>query len=93
MSDSQRAPDGIDHFISVARRISGVPVLADHPAAEDDLYTIAGKLLAANENMARWLNRFVLLSRPGGRHAAMAASLELRNADANMVAFIPDNDQ
>ena len=59
-SDSQHALDSIDHFIGVARRISGAPALADRPGAAEDLYIIAGKLLKANENMTRWLHRFLL---------------------------------
>ena len=59
-SDSQHALDSIDHFIGVARRISGVPALADRPGVAEDLYIIAGKLLKANENMTRWLHRFLL---------------------------------
>jgi hypothetical protein len=61
LPDAQRALDSVDHFVSVGVEIAKVPILAQpqyRPAAED-LYQIAQKLLVANENMARWLNRFL----------------------------------
>jgi hypothetical protein len=55
----QQALNSIDHFIAVGRKMLEVPVLAQFPAAANDLYNIAQKLLTANENMARWLNHFL----------------------------------
>ncbi|MFI7642294.1 hypothetical protein [Nonomuraea sp. NPDC049400] len=53
--------DSIDRFIGIARDIANNPVLAmpQHRAMAEDLYQIANKLLIANENMVRWLNRFL----------------------------------
>ena len=61
MPNAQHALDSVDRFISVGGEIAKVPILAKpqyRPAAED-LYEIAQKLLVSNENMARWLNRFL----------------------------------
>ncbi|MGE5289432.1 MAG: hypothetical protein ACM3ML_19970 [Micromonosporaceae bacterium] len=60
--NSQPALDSVDHFIRIAGEIAKVPILArpEYRAAADDLYQIAQRLLVANENMARWLNRFLL---------------------------------
>lgn len=58
-SMSQHALDSIDRFIAVGHEISRAPVLDRSPAAAYDLYEIAQKLLVANENMAKWLNRFL----------------------------------
>lgn len=57
----QPALDSIDRFIRVGGEIAAVPLLAMPPyrAAADGLYEIARRLLDANENMARWLNRFL----------------------------------
>jgi hypothetical protein len=67
MSDAERAEiaeralDGFDRMVTVGREIAKVPILAmpQYRAAVEDLYEIAQKLLLANENMARWLNRFL----------------------------------
>jgi hypothetical protein len=61
LPDAQRALDSIDRFVSVGGEIAKVPILAmpQYRAAAEDLYEIAQKLLVANENMARWLNRFL----------------------------------
>jgi hypothetical protein len=57
---ADQALDSIDRFIGVAE-IANLPILAmpEYKAAADDLYQIAQKLLVANENMSRWLNRFL----------------------------------
>jgi hypothetical protein len=62
MPSSQPELDSIDRFISVGAEMAKVPILANpqYRAAADDLYQIARRLLDANENMARWLNRFLL---------------------------------
>ncbi len=62
LPSSEPALDSVDHFIRVAGDIAKIPILAmpQYRAAADDLYQIAQKLLVANENMARWLNRFLL---------------------------------
>lgn len=58
--NAHQALDSIDRFIGVAE-IANLPILAmpEYRAAADDLYQIAQKLLVANENMSRWLNRFL----------------------------------
>ncbi len=58
--DAQQALDSIDRFIGVAE-IANLPILSmpEYRAAANDLYQIAQKLLIANENMSRWLNRFL----------------------------------
>ena len=58
--DAQQALDSIDRFIGVAK-IANHPILSmpEYRAASNDLYQIAQKLLIANENMSRWLNRFL----------------------------------
>ena len=57
---ADQALDSNDRFIGVAE-IANLPILAmpEYKAAADDLYQIAQKLLVANENMSRWLNRFL----------------------------------
>jgi hypothetical protein len=59
---SQPALDSIDEFIKVGREMARVPLLMmpEYRVAAEGLYEIAQKLLDANENMARWLNRFLL---------------------------------
>jgi hypothetical protein len=59
---SQSGLDSIDRFIRVGGEMAKVPILANpqYRAAADDLYQIARRLLDANENMVRWLNRFLL---------------------------------
>lgn len=60
-SSSHPALDAVDEFIKVGSEIADIPILAepDYRSAAEDLYQIAKKLLAANETMARWLNRFL----------------------------------
>jgi hypothetical protein len=62
MPSSQPGLDSIDRFIRVGGEMAKVPILANpqYSAAADDLYQIARRLLDANENMVRWLNRFLL---------------------------------
>jgi hypothetical protein len=59
-SNADEALDSIDRFIGVAE-IANLEILAmpEYRAAVNDLYQIAQKLLVANENMTRWLNRFL----------------------------------
>jgi hypothetical protein len=59
--NSQVALDSVDRFIKVAAEIAKLPILGQphYKAVAEDLYKIAQKLLVANENMARWLNRFL----------------------------------
>jgi hypothetical protein len=60
-SEAQRALDSVDRFVKVGDAIAKIPILAmpEYRGAAEDLYQIAQKLLVANENMARWLNRFL----------------------------------
>jgi hypothetical protein len=55
------ALDSIDRFIAVAT-VANFPLLQmpEYQGAASDLYEISQKLLVANENMSRWLNRFLL---------------------------------
>jgi hypothetical protein len=59
--DQQDALDAVDEFLKIGVQLAKSPMLLEprfKPAAED-LYEIARRLLAANENMAKWLNRFL----------------------------------
>jgi hypothetical protein len=62
MASSHPALDSIDQFIRVGGEMAKVPILANpqYRSAAEDLYQIARQLLNANENMARWLNHFLL---------------------------------
>lgn len=62
MPSSHPALDSVDRFVRVAGDMAKFPILAmpQYRSAAYDLYQIAQKLLAANEVMARWLNRFLL---------------------------------
>jgi hypothetical protein len=57
----QPALDIFDKFISIAKELAKLPqlVLPQYRAAAQDLYEIAQKLLTANENLSRWLYRFL----------------------------------
>jgi hypothetical protein len=59
--DSAHALDSIDRFIVVGGEMAKSPILMrpENVEAADDLYEIAQTLLTSNENMARWLNRFL----------------------------------
>jgi hypothetical protein len=63
VTSSYPALDSVDRFIRVAGDMAKLPILAmpQYRTAAYDLYQIAQKLLAANEVMARWLNRFLYL--------------------------------
>lgn len=63
MSDDEiRALDSIDLFIKHATRMAKLPILAEpeYQPTAIDLLEIAQKLMISNENMARWLNSFLL---------------------------------
>lgn len=51
----------LDKFISVASELAKLPalVLPQYQSAAQDLYEICQKLLTANENLSRWLYRFL----------------------------------
>src|SRR6266498_2790658 len=55
------ALDVFDHFINIAKELAKLPqlVLPQYRAAAQDLYEISQKLLTANENLARWLYKFL----------------------------------
>jgi hypothetical protein len=57
----QPALDIFDKFISIAKELAKLPqlVLPQYRAAAQDLYEIAQKLLTANENLSRWLYKFL----------------------------------
>jgi hypothetical protein len=61
LSGSDRALDSVDRFIRVGGEIAKMPILAmpEYKTAADGLFEISRKLLAANENLARWLYRWV----------------------------------
>lgn len=61
LSGSDRALDSVDRFIRVGGEIARMPILAmpEYKTAADGLFEISRKLLAANENLARWLYRWV----------------------------------
>lgn len=87
MSSHSQAPlDSIDRFISVAAEIAQLPILGlpKYEAAAEDLYQIAKKLLDANENMARWLYRFLQFNfnPPDARARFLALVQDYRTAKA-----------
>jgi hypothetical protein len=53
--------DRIDRFLALGRDLAALPVMKEdrYVSAASDLHEIAKKLSVANENMARWLNRFL----------------------------------
>lgn len=61
MPGIEKALDIFDKFISIAKEIAKLPelVLPQYQAAAQDMYQICQKLLAANENLSRWLHRFI----------------------------------
>jgi hypothetical protein len=50
-----------EKFISIGKEIAKLPqlVLPQYQAAASDLYVISQRLLTANENLSRWLYRFL----------------------------------
>jgi hypothetical protein len=60
VSDTERALDKVDDFITVGARMADLPIMRepDLRSVADALGTIAEKLLRANENMAGWLYGF-----------------------------------
>ena len=60
-SSSHLGLDTIDRFVTVANEIAAMPVLRSPGFTQTAgaLYDISRKLLIANENLARWLNRFL----------------------------------
>lgn len=60
-SYTRHALDAVDEFVRVGNEIAtfSIWVKPEYREVAEDLYQISKKLLAANENMARWLNRFV----------------------------------
>ena len=87
-SDAQQALDSIDRFIGVAE-IANLPILGmpEYRAAANDLYQIAQKLLIANENMSRWLNRFLYFDF-GPRTLGRSSSTSFRTTEPRR----PDRD-
>lgn len=55
------ALDAVDKFIGIAKELGKLPALAlpQYQDAASDLYEICQKLLVANENLSRWLYRFL----------------------------------
>jgi hypothetical protein len=53
--------DIFDKFINIAKEIAKLPalVLPQYQAAAQDMYQICQKLLTANEDLSRWLHRFI----------------------------------
>ena len=53
--------DIFDKFIGIAKEIAKLPalVLPQYKDAAQDMYQICQKLLTANENLSRWLHRFI----------------------------------
>jgi hypothetical protein len=51
----------LDKFISIAKELTKLPalVLPQYQPAAHDLYEICQKLLTANENLSRWLYKFL----------------------------------
>jgi hypothetical protein len=58
--DAVRALDSVDRFIAVGRELAGQQSLSkpQYSGAVEQLIEVIQILLSANENMARWLNRF-----------------------------------
>jgi hypothetical protein len=58
-------------FIGIAKELAKLPqlVLPQYQTAAKDLYLISQKLLVANENLSRWLYRFLYfdLGQPDAR--------------------------
>lgn len=57
----EKSLDIFEKFISIAKEIAKLPalVLPQYQAAAQDMYQICQKLLTANENLSRWLHRFI----------------------------------
>lgn len=55
------ALESIDKFVGVAKELARLPalVLPQYQSSAQDLYEICQRLLAANENLSRWLYRFL----------------------------------
>lgn len=55
------ALDSIDKFVGIAKELARLPalVLPQYQSSARDLYEICQRLLAANENLSRWLYRFL----------------------------------
>jgi len=53
--------DIFSNFIDIAQEIVNLPalILPQYQAAVQDMYQICQKLLIANENLSRWLHRFI----------------------------------
>jgi hypothetical protein len=90
MTNAQPALDTIDQFIAVGKNIAALPLMRQpgFEGAADAIYRIAGKLLRANENMARWLNRFARFDfhqvDAGGRFLALAGEYETAKAGGQL---------
>jgi hypothetical protein len=86
MPSSEPGLDSIDRFIRVGAEMAKVSILVNphYRAAADDLYQIARRLLDANENMARWLNRFLLFDFRGtdARSRFLELIMDYRTAKA-----------
>ncbi|SDM39918.1 hypothetical protein SAMN05421823_11320 [Catalinimonas alkaloidigena] len=55
------ALESLDKFVGVAKELARLPalLLPQYREAAQDLYEICQRLLAANENLSRWLYRFL----------------------------------
>lgn len=71
------ALDIFDKFIGIAKELAKLPqlVLPQYHAAALDLYEISQRLLASNENLSRWLYRFLYFD--FGQQDARARFLDL----------------
>lgn len=61
MTTVKAALETVNTFISVAKDLAAFPalVLPQYQDSASDLYEISKKLLTANENLSRWLHRFL----------------------------------
>jgi hypothetical protein len=85
MSVYQDALDSVDHFIKVASDISKVRLLTDPQYKEEiagSLYEICQRLLDANGNMVRWLNRFLFFDFHGKNSSERFGDLAREYNDA-----------
>ena len=78
--------DIFDRFVKVATDLAKVPalVMPQYRSAAQDLYRITRLLMTANENLARWLNRFLYFDFRGAdaRGRFLALLVEYRTMKA-----------
>lgn len=61
MTDVKNALETVNTFIAIAKELAGLPalVLPQYQSSARDLYEISNKLLEANENLSRWMHKFL----------------------------------